>query len=121
MNTRIFRLKNIAIIAGVAAASLSLIASRHAVRGGEYQPIIITTPKTYAPGDDIPVAVTTEGPATVSVYSDPPGAVTGTGNVDGTTGTVYASTSSTTSDSTVTVYAATDGETVVSTDTTPGS
>lgn len=89
------------------------------VRGlGFHEPIIITGPKTFAPGDPLPCNVTLDGgPEQITIYSDPPGAVSFTGALNGATGTVQASTSASTTPGTVTVYLITDGATVVSTTT----
>lgn len=75
-------------------------------------------PPTYVPGDDIQLHVTlTDSPETVTVYSDPDGAVFYEGEVDSTDETITVPTALTTSAGNVTIYATTGeghvGSTVV--------
>ena len=110
------RVKSAAIFAGLCTVSLFFASAKHIVRGGEFQPIIVTTVKSFTAGSTIPVDVTTQGSAGVTIYSDPVNAVAGSGSISGTYGEIDCSTDSTYTGE-VTVYAITDGETYVDTTT----
>jgi hypothetical protein len=106
------------VIASAIAICVPFAPKTGAVRAGEYQPITVVTKSCLTPGNTLPLDIQLQGPATVHVYSDPVGAVSYDGDIDGTEATVDATTSSTGSTGTVTVYVETDGETVVSTNVT---
>jgi hypothetical protein len=85
-----------------------------------YEPLGIVAQDQLVPGQALPLNVTLEGPSSITVYSDPPGAVQYTGNLDSSSGTINATTSSFVPNGPVTVYLETDGATVVATTTNGG-
>lgn len=91
----------------------------HRVFSDEFQPIRITADAELVAGQALPLAVETDGPATIHVYSDPPGVVTYDGPVTGTTATIEATTTTPATSGNVVVYLETDGEQVVSTTVSP--
>ena len=82
----------------------------------EFQPIDIATEGELVPGEPLDCRIELQGgPATVTVYSDPPGAVSFSGTVTQATSVVQATTSEDISGP-VTLYLVTDGATSVQTD-----
>jgi len=82
----------------------------------EYQPVLLQVPGTITPGQ--PAACTVEltgAPATITIYSDPPGVVSYQGTVSSTTETVQAATDANAAAGSVTVYVKTDGSQVAMT------
>ena len=117
MNTCFTRRQIAATTAIVMAVCLPMVVRTHAARGGELQPIRVITNDDITVGQALPITVSLQGPAEVHIYSDPVGAVSYDGAINGTSGTVYAYTASTGTTGPVTIYAITDGETVVATQT----
>jgi len=108
-----FRLSSIAATAIVVAgiASFGTVARR--AYSTQYQPIFIDSANSVVAGSALSVGVGVQGPTSITIYSDPVGAVSYSGTVDSTTATVSAATDPNASGP-VTVYLATDGESTVS-------
>lgn len=109
------------LVSSIALASLcvsSVLLPGSISRSADYEPIGIVSDETLVTGQPLPCQVNLDGPsATVTVYSNPPGAVSFQGTVQN--GAIFeASTDpNLTHGQNVTVYAITDGQTVVATTT----
>lgn len=77
---------------------------------GIYHPIEIYAPSTFSSGESITCDVTLTGaPAAITIYSDPPGAVSYQGTVSSANSTVLAATDANTPEGPVTIFLKTDG------------
>jgi hypothetical protein len=139
--------KNVAILStltAVLALSATIFApagfgSRPRIALWDDQPIILAVPPTVAPGETLNCAVDFEDATTdpvdpntlrtatkaatsesknVTVYSDPPGVVSYSGTVDGSSAVIPAAVAHDATPGPVTVYVETDGSTAVSATTT---
>ncbi len=106
------------VLLTILCAGSFLLTSRAALSMAEYEPIGLVSDTTIVPGNPLACQVSLTGPsATVTVYSNPPGAVSFQGTVQDSA-TFQADTDPNLSQGqSVTVYVITDGEQVVATTT----
>lgn len=96
-------------------AALCLLSMPVATSRTHYQGLLIVPQTSITRGQALACNVQLEGsPENITIRSNPPGAVSYSGLMTSSTGTVYATTASTISVASVTLYLETDGATTVS-------
>ena len=109
-----FSYRLIGAIAGIGILGAGIAAGAAHSRS-MYEPLGIAVDAPITAGYAVPVSLSLEGPAPVTIYSDPPGAVTYSGDVNSSSATVFAETSSDAPSGPIAVYVETDGASTVGT------
>lgn len=109
------------LISAVCTATLCAVVVRGAIGVERFRPVMVDPDRHLIAGQSLACRVeTTGGPEDVTIYSDPLGAVSYQGRIQGSTATVSAQTATTVPNGPVTIYFTTDGSTTVSATTTAG-